>query len=117
MKIGILEQIEQGYSKVTILNEEEYGGYIGHVQADESSVEELLDLAKLGKRMQWVSVKTELPKVSGDYWGFDLYNNEQFKSSWNNNKQRWSISSSELGSALWRVTHYMPLPPNPEEAE
>jgi hypothetical protein len=83
---------------------------------------EILDYAKLGKQMQWVSVKDRLPKDCRRLWIYadDYIYVGRFECG---KFYDIELSLKDVGTVVAKykeiknVTHYMPLPPNPKEGE
>lgn len=68
---------------------------------------------KLGKQMQWVSVKDRLPEKDVDVllrFNYGFYIGRLCK-------RFWLIDNGSHSRSLDFATHWMPLPPSPEEAD
>jgi len=72
---------------------------------DEDAETELLQLAKLGQQMQWISVTDRLPTEEKFY--FARYEDGRVSTG---------TFFKDLGRFNRGVTHWMPVPPNPKEA-
>ena len=111
--MNVIERIEKGVSKLTITKLS--SDIPAYIRSREQEIE-LLELAKLGQQMQWVSVTERLPehKQVVDIFlngcrhidvEFFIHNNEKF----------FYLSGAVVYYNY--VTHWMPLPPNPKGAE
>lgn len=61
--MNVLERIKNGETEVMLLNVTEFNGIPGKVQAEEEDKKELIRLAEIGQRMQWISVRDQLPEL------------------------------------------------------
>jgi hypothetical protein len=71
----------------------------------------VIDLAKLGKQMQWVSVK-RLPELETNVDILDI-DNKRYMDAWHIGDGR--FLAGDIVFEADEVTHWMPLPPNPKE--
>lgn len=105
-------------------SEDSYWGrhhWMTSVQAVDSAISALRDrIARQNPQplTGWISVGDRLPETSGEY---QCYCNgksriAKFKAD-KSGMCYWDIISNECYSALWRVTHWMPMPEPPERAE
>lgn len=79
-------------------------------------VNELFASQQQPQQMEWIRVEDRLPAEGGRYWCYVRESNGlgisyyQWNCSYNENKKRWV----DHGHNFLDVTHWMPLPPNPE---
>lgn len=67
--------------------------------------------AELAKS-EWISIDDRVPSKSMDCLCYDARQITHFIASWY--KEKWHVLSNVPCSALWRVTHWMPLPKPPK---
>lgn len=118
--MDVLERIESKELNIEVLTLICDGSYC---QIDsEELTEELLQLAKLGKQMQWVSVKDRKPEHEevvdiwvddGDGFNYRVPDAEYNAETGMFESQYYLPEDSDTDF----VTHWMPLPPSPKEAE
>lgn len=73
------------------------------------------ELAELREANRWIPVSERLPEKEGDYLGYYSLEKVTFKARYRHGE--WSALSNESYSALWRVTHWKPMPEPPQKGE
>jgi hypothetical protein len=108
--MDVLERIEKGelVSYVIEMVIDERG--VKDVESRNDLSVELMCLAKIGKQMQWVSIKDNIPKKEEDVIVFRIDDHNSCIGWIGESGQWWSN-----GEMLHSVTHWMPVPPNPGE--
>lgn len=110
--MDVLERIEKGEAHCHVRHM-----VLGCMYEDKSLSNELIELAKLGHRMQWVSVADRLPRKDdvvlvwvGTVWVRACLGKTPYG-------QAWYLVDRNSYINIHNVTHWMPLPPYPKEAE
>lgn len=113
--VDVIDRLKKGTSKLTI-TKLSYNAP-AYVRVREQEIE-LMELAKLGKQIQWVSVAERLPVVG------------QVVDVWKDNKRFIDMEVKSDSDGIYfdatiechvfgieEVTHWMPIPPAPKGAE
>jgi hypothetical protein len=110
----VLEQIENGECIVKISTKPIMSEEFGCHMSKEINPAEFIDLAKHGKRMQRISVNDRLPELETDVDILDI-DNKIYMDAWHIGDGR--FLAGDIVFEADEVTHWMPRPPNPKEAE
>jgi hypothetical protein len=108
--MDVLELMEQGNLAVCKYHEKDSGDYY---TKEPEATGKILELAKLGKQMQWVGVAHKPPKINEHVI---VFHEDDCKIAYISTSRNWR--SSDNGSGLYgTIKYWMPLPPNPGEGE
>jgi len=89
----------------------------GGITPNFKATAELLRLAKLGQQMQWVNVNDLLPDKDDDVLVWVGTTSVRACIGKTPYGRAWYLVDKNCYLNFWNVTHWMPLPPNPNEAE